>query len=151
MKRLFITAALIGLSTAYASPAFANIKFCNRSDRPVNAAFAMRINLSSAPNPWVTRGWWSIAPGQCKVVSSEQLYASTDYGYFAERADGTKHWPATGGDFQVNMRGLCVQAGRFVIVDYERWPECKEPPRRQVTFKLFSVGENWENYIVNFD
>ena len=152
MKKLFFTAAFIVPLTAYASPALAKITFCNRSDRLINTALAIRIKLSFAPvNPWVTRGWWSIAPGECKVVSGEQLYASTDYGHYGISADGTKHWPADNSDFLVNIVGLCVEDGRFVITDPENWPQCREAPRRQVNFKLFSVGENWKNYTVNFD
>jgi uncharacterized membrane protein len=50
---------------------------------------------------WQKKGWWHIAPGQCKVASAEKLTNINRYWYYyAEAADGS-YWAGDHGPMNV--------------------------------------------------
>ena len=43
--------------------------------------------------PWERKGWWSLTPGQCKVVFAEDLADVNRYFcYYAEASDSSAKW-----------------------------------------------------------
>ena len=58
----------------------AGLKFCNKTNAPIEAAVGYRESTEASPNKWVAEGWWKIGPSQCAVVYEKPL---TQRFYFA--------------------------------------------------------------------
>src|SRR6185312_13807961 len=102
-----------------AAPARAELTLCNRTSYLMDAA----IGLAKAANV-TTRGWFRVAPGQCRQVLDGPLDA--DFIYLHGRTPpvyGTAPLPANGDS------AFCVGQGDFTLADAR---DC--PPGEPVRF-----------------
>jgi uncharacterized membrane protein len=81
--------------------------------------------------PWKKRGWWSLAPGQCKVVFGEDLAdLNRYYCYYAEATDGAV-WS---GPYKRSVRltafNDCSGAG------------LTGPKKKTIGYKLLDIGDS---------
>src|SRR6188768_2403614 len=65
-------------------------RFCNFYPSTVWVAFQWyHPPTCDGGDPWITRGWWKLVPGQCKTVFGSDLQdVNTFYYWYAEAADG---------------------------------------------------------------
>lgn len=122
--RLFFLLVLGGM-TLFLGTARAEYSFCNKSSYAISAAIGY-LDQSRL----ITRGWWRLRAGECKVVMTDAVQPGRYYVY-AEAIPGhvgpLKSWS---GD-----RPLCVEnESLFTLFDQE---VCALDPRRQREF--FSV------------
>jgi uncharacterized membrane protein len=95
-KRLSTLLALgVALTlTLSASQAFAWLQFCNHTNTTVWVDYAHWMPDCEGHPGWNSRGWWQLAPNECKIVQGGTLQSSSlsRYYYFhAEGADG-RYW-----------------------------------------------------------
>ncbi|HEY9636707.1 MAG TPA: DUF1036 domain-containing protein [Coleofasciculaceae cyanobacterium] len=81
--------------------ALAWFEVCNRSSKRAYVAFAYynaRDNRDTqrAPVPdmsqWVSEGWWTLNPGQCRQVYPHELWRRNKYYYVYAESDGNTLW-----------------------------------------------------------
>ncbi|RCK99989.1 MAG: hypothetical protein JSC189_001339 [Candidatus Tokpelaia sp. JSC189] len=84
-----------------ASPALADFRVCNATQRTVGVAVGYRTASS-----WISEGWWQIDPTSCKTLIEGPL-SSRFYYLYAEDSSGIGRW-----DGIVNM---CVSENEFKI------------------------------------
>jgi uncharacterized membrane protein len=89
MRKLLIAAtsaaALFVIAAAHPAPAKADFKVCNQSSESISVAIA--YHDQDAGN-WVSRGWWNVDPGTCKVPVAGDLKDRYYYLY----GDGDQHY-----------------------------------------------------------
>jgi uncharacterized membrane protein len=76
--RLFTNGALptltaIGALWAAPSSAYAWLKICNGTTKPLQYAHKINEPSCGQAHPWRDRGWWNINPGQCTTVYSGDM------------------------------------------------------------------------------
>ena len=70
---------------------FAWLKICNKTSSGVWTTIAVRDHMTRGSV--VSRGWWNIAPGKCKILIGEKLDKRTkSYFYYAQGNNGRKKW-----------------------------------------------------------
>jgi len=117
-----------------AAPARAELTLCNRTSYLMDAA----IGLAKAANV-TTRGWFRVAPGQCRQVLDGPLDA--DFIYLHGRTPpvyGTAPLPANGDS------AFCVGQGDFTLADAR---DC--PPGEQVRFGAARPSDSAKGPTVN--
>ena len=65
---IIATAGLAAATVAFASPAFAEYKVCNKTSRTTSVAVGYyddRTNDGVSNGVWTSEGWWNIQPGSC--------------------------------------------------------------------------------------
>ncbi len=103
--RNFLTITIAIATIAFASPARADLKLCNRMSYVVEAALGLDDKGTTA-----TRGWFRIDPAQCRVVLQGVL--AVDHLYLHARAlpvYGVSPAPQSGSE------QLCIAADNFTI------------------------------------
>lgn len=105
IRRLEHLALVAAALLAFASPARADLKLCNRTSYVLDLALGLEEKESAA-----TRGWFRVDPGQCRVVLQGAIEA--DGVFVHSRAldvYGSSPMP------QAGHVDLCVADGNFVI------------------------------------
>jgi len=125
-KSLLVGIAAAGLVwLVAASPAQAWYKFCNKTKAEVSVAFAYREN-----GEWVSEGWWSIKPGNCSTVHSEDLDQQKYY-FYADSDESDNTWS---GD-----SSFCTLEKKFTITGNTN---CKSRGYKPRGFKEIDVGDS---------
>ena len=125
---MVLAATLIGMLAA-ADAAFAEYSLCNRTSYAVRAAIGYPQEEATE-----TRGWWSLRPGQCRIVLTEKIGAG-DYFVFAEAIVGHR------GNQRVwaGSAEQCVaEDGFFTLSNNEA---CEGEGRRMRNFSVVNVTE----------
>ncbi len=99
---LALVGGVMGLT---ATDANADYKYCNNTSYVLRAAIAYESN-----NGWTSRGWWTLLPGQCRVVLPQDLKHRTYYTY-AESVRGHKG----GTKYFSGEHSFCTDEGYFTI------------------------------------
>src|SRR6478672_1277556 len=129
-----LIACLGALLMLPATPAHAELTLCNRTSYLMDAA----IGLAKAANV-TTRGWFRVAPGQCRQVLDGPLDA--DFIYLHGRTPpvyGPAPLPANGDS------ALCVSDGDFTLANAR---DC--PPGEQVRFGAARPSDSAKGPTVN--
>ena len=92
-----------------ASPALADLRFCNRTQVPVSVAVGYRDQEG-----WISEGWWTLKPNQCDTPLSGPL-AARYYYFFASDQSGSGDW--------LGKAFLCTQDQMFTIRGADRCTE----------------------------
>ncbi len=123
-------ACLIGLSAF--SAARAEYSFCNKSSYALTASIGY-----VEEGRMITRGWWPLRAGECKVVITDNIQPGR-YFVYAEAIPGHRGpLRAWSGD-----RSLCVEnESLFTLRDQD---VCQEDPRRQRDFFAVEVKKDNE-------
>lgn len=114
MRRWLAALAVLAAGSAFASPAEAALKLCNRTSYILYAATSAVSGNGSS-----TQGWTRIAPGDCQIARPEKL-SSQSYLVYARSAlahSGPER--AWGGDFP-----LCVKDANFTLNRRGAKPNC---------------------------
>lgn len=88
-KLMMAMGAMAGLG--FAMPAHAWVQFCNGTSATIYTAYSwyQPSCASSDGSVWAKRGWWSLTPGQCKIVYGSAIPNRYSY-YYAE--GGGRTW-----------------------------------------------------------
>lgn len=77
IRRIALGIVLVACLLPYVvpHPASAAMVFCNRTQRPLEAALGHREHGEGdqGGDIWISEGWWKIDPGQCSRVFGEAL------------------------------------------------------------------------------
>jgi len=114
MRRWLAALAVLAASLAFAGPAEAALKLCNRTSYILYAATSMVSDRGSS-----TQGWTRIAPGDCQVARPERLTAQSYLVYARSALAHSGPERAWGGDFP-----LCVKDTNFVLNRRGNPPGC---------------------------
>ena len=114
MRRWLAALALLAASAAFAGPAEAALKLCNRTSYILYAATSVIFDRGSS-----TQGWTRIAPGDCQVARAERLTSQSYLVYARSALAHSGPERAWGGDFP-----LCVKDANFVLNRRENPPSC---------------------------
>jgi uncharacterized membrane protein len=82
-KLMMAWGAVAGLGIA--APAQAWVQFCNGTSATIWTAYSWYAPgcIPEDGSSWVKKGWWSLAPGQCKIVYGAAISNRYSY-YYAE-------------------------------------------------------------------
>ena len=136
-------------------PAFAWFKICNHSsDDYLTVAYGYREHGSSnshglmviTPAGWVSKGWWNIAQGACKIVYGGDI--TNRYSYF--HVSGRKY-------DEINVSSFCVMTdAAFLITQYDdggfrdnTLQSSDTCPGKYKTFYRVDTGGYADNYTLN--
>lgn len=108
-----------------ASPAFADLRVCNRTDNPVSVAMGFR-----ADKGWTSEGWWITSPGDCSTVFLGDLEKRYYYLYAVDDIEGGS-W-----DGSVQM---CTKNDIFIIFGVE---DCLARGYERTGFFELDTGDN---------
>lgn len=103
MPRLVLSLVFLALM---APIAHADLIVCNRTDARVGVAIGYRDTNSTAPDPWVTEGWWNLTPDTCRPLMRGPLNARYYYVYGFNYMTGSE-W--------TDRFEMCTQADSFTI------------------------------------
>jgi uncharacterized membrane protein len=126
VRRLLLALILFGLAT----PAEAALGVCNKTGHSTDIALGFYDGKQ-----WSSRGWWTVAPGDCVQVVNENLVARYYYIYAVQRDvgggwDGEHGFCVRNGQFQIQGRSNCVKRGfdrkGFFQVDTGQAPDWTE-------------------------
>lgn len=104
---LAIAVAVLAVATG---SAYAEYRFCNRSEYSLSAAIGYRDG-----GDWVSRGWWHLLPGECQTLVDGPLQGRYYYTYAYSReptAEGQEglwsgeFYMCTGGPDRFAIRGV---------------------------------------------
>ena len=109
----------------------AGLTFCNKAD--VAHSFAVAFKDGDG---FLSKGWWNIDPGECKIVVSGDL--KQRYYYF--RAN------ATGRDFTGGKYAFCTVTKAFDIIGDEN---CKARGYDKTLFKKLDTGKTAKDFTLN--
>lgn len=126
-QRLFAVVLLLGL----AGQANAGLSICNKAD--VEHSFAVAFKNGDA---YVSKGWWNIVPGECKIVIGGDL--KQRYYYFRANATGREF---TGGEY-----AFCTIGDAFDIVGDEN---CASRGYTKTLFKKLDTGKSAKEFTLN--
>jgi len=92
MKLALAMSTVLGLTTA--SKAFAWMQFCNSTAETIWTTYSWYNPSCSGEDGsvWEKQGWWSLTPGQCKIVFGPAIGNSFSY-YYAENSGITWSGP----------------------------------------------------------
>jgi uncharacterized membrane protein len=113
-------------------------RFCNKYPLRVQVAFMWYdpTGSCSSDGQWATKGWWILAPGECKTVFGRDLQkVNKYYYYYAESPDDGFSWRGN-----VN-----------VYVPYRTFESCLNigsTDARVVGFRKVDIG-SYNNYTLN--
>ena len=114
MGRWLAALAVLAASVAFAGPAEAALKLCNRTSYILYAATSAVSGGGSS-----TRGWTRIAPGDCQIARPEKLTSQSYLVYARSALAHSGPERAWGGDFP-----LCVKDADFVLNRRGRAANC---------------------------
>lgn len=97
---------LIGSFSLFASPASAGLFFCNNSGQEISVAIGW-----SQDNKWVSKGWFTVNPGQCDATLLGML-TNRVYYYYAESEGRTLTW---GGHGENDAGYFCTSQDAFYL------------------------------------
>lgn len=67
-------------------------RICNNHWDHVHAAFMFLNPDCGTNNPFLTRGWWNIEPGQCAILYVGDLHEVADFWYWHAHSDDGWVW-----------------------------------------------------------
>lgn len=105
MRRGLAALAVLAAGLAFASPARAALKLCNRTSYILYAATSAVTGNGSS-----TQGWTRIAPGDCQIARPEKLSMQSYLVYARSALAHSGPERAWGGDFP-----LCVKDANFTL------------------------------------
>jgi uncharacterized membrane protein len=144
MKRIVL--ALVALAVLLpTAKAHAWLQFCNRTNSTVWVDYAKWTPDCEGRPGWNSRGWWQLAPNECKIVQGgtlQQSSLSRYYYYHAEAADG-RYWS---GDFVFQaLRSAFSLLSCIGTTTNGHCPSC-EPYSEHM--REFDIG-SYDNYTMN--
>jgi uncharacterized membrane protein len=133
MKLALAVSAIMGLTTA--SKAFAWVQFCNSTNVTIWTTYSWHNPSCSAVDGsvWEKQGWWSLTPGECKIVYGPTIGNSISY-YYAEGSGIT--WSGPFGD--------CTPWAAFDLCD-----NTCNTNARVLGYRELNTG-GFENYTLTF-
>lgn len=139
MKRQWAWLVVLALM-AFASPAQAALKLCNRTSYILFAATSSVVSPGSA-----THGWVRIAPGDCQTALPEKLTAQSYLVYARSSLAYSGPQRAWGGNFP-----SCVQEGDFTLHQNVTAPYCTGGTLFAVPFAAIDT-HNKPDWTMTFD
>ncbi|MFA5122710.1 DUF1036 domain-containing protein [Zavarzinia sp.] len=139
--RSAVTAASVlvaGMAFA-ASPAFAEYKVCNKTDKTTSVAVGYyddKTNDGVDNGVWVSEGWWNVKTGQCATPIPGPLKVRYVYVY-AEHPDGSG-W--------AGENNFCVKDNEFTIRGNEN---CERRGFQTKGFSEVDTGPESKSYTTN--
>ena len=121
MKSTLVLLALLG--SLAASPALADLEFCNSTDENVSVAIGY-----SEDGTWVSEGWWTMAPGGC----TRAIVGDLSKRYYYWRATSPSYTWENGSYI------FCTSPSEFTIVGDE---DCADRGYDQHPFNVVDTGE----------
>ncbi len=131
MSRIFHCLNIIALSVLFGAPAQAGLTICNKAE--VQHSFAVAFKDGGS---YVSKGWWNIDPGDCKIVVGGDL--TRRYYYFRATA--------TGREFNGAEYAFCTIQQSFDIVGDEN---CTARGYQKSLFKKLDTGESAKDFTLN--
>ncbi len=129
----------IALLLLAAPAAHAEMKFCNRTQHPLQAAFGYRDTTG-----WVSEGWWRIEPAQCARVMDKSLTQRFYfyYGISLAPTESNKAPVIWNGKFQ-----LCIDIKSFHI---QGDADCELRSFHTQGFQEIDIGSTARDYTLDF-
>lgn len=133
MKALATFALVAGATLLPAFQAHAWLQFCNETSVSLKVAYKHWLpECLAGGTGWRSKGYWTIAPGQCKVVQGGTLQSdklSRYYYYRAESADG-RVWGDGTGTITWNRANTSFEDDSCILIN------CRLPDGRTCYTKL---------------
>jgi uncharacterized membrane protein len=114
MRRWLATLAVLAAGLAFAQPAEAALKLCNRTSYIVYAATSSVTGAGSA-----THGWTRVTPGDCQIALAGRLTVQSYLVYARSALAHSGPQRAWGGNFP-----FCVMDGNFTLSRKDIPPDC---------------------------
>ena len=104
---------------------------------------AVALYYADLDGEWITRGWWSVAPGG--TVTTDAMTRNAYVYFYAENLAEGRTWT---GDSVEESLTLDIVDSRFDHLEGERW--VYDPPR-SVSFLRRHTGEEWTEHVETFE
>jgi Protein of unknown function (DUF1036) len=137
-------AAVMAALLAGATPSFADLTFCNRSD----AKMHLSLGAFKRDDGWISQGWWNLAAGECRTV----IHGLPARVYFAFAIDENgRSWSAPrdqqGGWFCISPENYLLRNRDYE--DESKNVHCENGNLKAKHFLVVNTG-NSTNYTHNF-
>ncbi len=137
---ILVVGAICGGSVS----ADAAMRFCNRTQQPLEAALGYHRDEKDQSARWVSEGWWRLEAGQCARVYDQPL-AQRFYYYFGRAL--TPSAPGRQPNLWEGKYQFCVEGKAFRI---EGDAECETRGFQVRGFRPVDIGADTKDYTLEF-